>query len=121
MKELFFVFIGGGLGSIARYGISLLRQYLGDSNIPLHTLLVNIGGSFLIGLLMSYFEKTPGHWLSFMMVTGFCGGFTTFSTFSHETFKLIQSGNWNTAFIYALISVVSCLIATALGFRLLMK
>lgn len=119
MKEFLFVFVGGGLGSACRYAIAILKDHFGGDAIPWHTLIVNIGGSLLIGLLMALFEKMPGHWLTFLMVTGFCGGFTTFSTFSHETFKLIYNGNWPMALVYALISVLSCLLATGVGYLLL--
>lgn len=101
---------GGALGAICRYGLTLLI-----SGQPLvATLLSNIIGSMLIGLAIG---STRGTWQLFLSV-GFCGGFTTFSTFSNQTLTLLQSGQWLAAGAYAVGSVGLCLAATIAGFAL---
>ncbi|GHU87835.1 putative fluoride ion transporter CrcB [Bacteroidia bacterium] len=118
VKLLTFVFIGGGLGSVARIGIArLFAQFLTQA-LPLATLSVNIIGSFLIGLfwaLPSISEKNS--WLHFLII-GFCGGFTTFSAFSWENFNLLKQGDTFLFFIYALLSISLCLLATWGGYSL---
>lgn len=101
---------GGALGAICRYGLTLLL-----SGQPLlATLLANILGSLLIGVAIG---STRGQWQLFLSV-GFCGGFTTFSTFSNQTLGLIQSGQWLAAGAYALGSVTLCVLATLIGYAL---
>ena len=110
MTNLLAVFLGGGLGSLLRYGISLwLRKY--STNFPYGTLTANFFACLVLGL--AFFSFTEASNLSsthksFILV-GFCGGFSTFSTFSMETFKLIQQGQTGLAVSYVLISVFICL------------
>ncbi len=116
MLNILAIFIGGGLGSLSRYGIAvLLKAYSID--FPLATLSVNIIGSLILGFAVALFwNKAPMHdTLKLAITVGFCGGLTTFSTFSWETFDLIKNGEFLLAFLYAVISVIVCLLAISLG------
>ena len=116
MFNVLAIFIGGGLGSISRYGIAiLLRAY--SINFPFATLLVNIVGSLILGFTIALFwNKAHFHdTIKIAITVGFCGGLTTFSTFSWETFDLIKNGEFVLAFVYALISVLTCILAISLG------
>ena len=117
MKSLLFVFLGGGLGSVSRYGIQLLTGYLWPnvSIFPLKTLLVNIIGSFAAGLLVGHLLNHPARWLQLLLVIGFCGGFTTFSAFSTDIIQLLQIKAYGMATLYLLLSVACCVVATGIG------
>lgn len=111
------VAIGGALGSMARYGAAAGVNRWAQSAFPWGTLFVNIAGSFLIGLLMVWLMKA-GEWREnarLLLVTGIMGGFTTFSSFSWETWKLIEDGRLHLAFANVLASVAICLLATIAG------
>ncbi|MCL6260523.1 fluoride efflux transporter CrcB [Aquiflexum sp. TKW24L] len=117
MKQIILVGIGGGIGSIFRYLIKVWTARFSEE-IPLATFSANIIGCLLIGLLMGYFTKNehiPSDW-SLLLITGFCGGFTTFSTFSSENLNLLQTGNYVTALTYILGSVVIGILAVFLGY-----
>jgi fluoride exporter len=108
---------GGILGSVARYLVSLLIP--ATSGFPFATLFVNVTGSFIIGFYSTLsgpdgrlFASTQQR--QFVM-TGFCGGYTTFSAFSLETVRLLRGGMTHTAFLYIVISVVTWLVAVWLG------
>lgn len=117
MKDILLVFLGGGLGSVGRYGISLLLKPFAASchGLPIHTLAANLIGSLAIGLLIGCLGKHPDQALSLLLVTGFCGGFTTFSTFSSENVALLRDGQPLMALTYMAITIIVCLAATALG------
>ncbi len=118
MKLFLLIFIGGGLGSMARYGMTrLVAPYL-VTFLPLATFGVNIIGSFLIGLFGAIpFVSEKNSLLSFLTI-GFCGGFTTFSAFSWENFNLLKQGDVVLFFGYVLSSVIFCLLATWGGYTL---
>jgi len=116
------VFLGGGLGSLCRFGISRL-SFPFYNDFPLATLLANILASAVLGFASTYFlVKSPNLplWKLFV-ATGFCGGFSTFSTFSLEMVSMLQEGKMFVAVTYLLVSVSICMIATALGMILAMK
>ncbi len=116
MQGILLVFLGGGLGSVARYIISLLINKNGD--MPWHTLIANLIGCAMIGLLSGYLVKSSANWLTLLAVTGFCGGFTTFSTFSIETFHYFRNGEFIQGIIYSIISLTGCVLITGLGYYL---
>lgn len=108
-----FVALGGAIGASARYGLSLITVKM---DFPLMTFITNLCGAFIIGLVVGFAgRKNVDSRLILFLKTGFCGGFTTFSTFSLETFNLIQAGNYLTAGIYAVLSLVLCVVGVALG------
>ena len=114
IQNLFAVGLGGALGSIARY--LLASCSLGTVvlfGFPAGTFAVNTIGSLLIGILMGVLKG--GNPLSLLLITGFCGGFTTFSTFSADTLKLLRMGEMASASLYVVLSIVIALLATALG------
>ena len=113
---LFGVAIGGALGSVARFAIG---HYGARHNerFPYATLIINVAGSFLLGLLVRYLPRTSlSPELGFALTVGFCGGFTTFSTFSVEVARLVEGGAYARAAVYATASVLLSLAATFAGF-----
>jgi CrcB protein len=108
--------LGGAAGSLLRYLIGGAVQRTSASGFPVGTMFVNVSGCFLIGILVRQFlnmQTTPE--LRALLIVGFCGGFTTFSTFSAETLALIEGGESGRAAWYVILSVAVCLIATFAG------
>lgn len=96
MNPYLLVFLGGGLGSIARFGLSKLIAPRPEGINPVATFAANLLATLILGLIMYRFgQKMPisPQWKSFL-ATGFCGGFSTFSTFGYETMRLAQHGQW---------------------------
>lgn len=120
MKDFFYVFMGGGLGSICRYGLGRLLVLSPVAAFPVATLVINILASLLLGTFLGYLNSkaisNPG--LQLLVAVGFCGGFSTFSTFSYETLNLLRHGQMSLALGNILLSVILCLAATFLGFYL---
>ncbi len=119
MKQLFFVFLGGGLGSILRYIVAKwCNHYI--VNFPIGTFLVNIVGSLLIGFILGISSKsnlfTPNQTL--LLATGFCGGLTTFSTFAYENFSFLKMSNFGAFGLYTTLSFILGLLAVFLGLYL---
>lgn len=116
LSTLIWVALGGGAGSVARAVIGYALQ----TRFPWATLLVNVAGSLVIGWLMARvgsFESATATRLQSLLVVGFCGGFTTFSTFSWQTLEQMMKGEWVAAVLNVLLSVSLCLAAVWLGFR----
>jgi CrcB protein len=113
------IFVGAGLGGLARYAVSLWVQGAGGAGFPWGTLLINVTGSLLLTLGYGYLESTAAapEWRAFLGI-GVLGGYTTFSTFSYEAVRLLQEGEWGRALLYVAGSVLLSLAAAALGFRL---
>lgn len=110
-----YVFLGGGLGSICRYAIafSLKKSSL---DFPLATIIANVLACILLGFFIALAAKgNLSDVQKLMLMTGFCGGFSTFSTFSAETYSLFQDGNIFMAFLNVLLSVAICLLAIFIG------
>ncbi len=104
------IFLGGGLGSVARFGISIALKNL-SGEFPIATLLSNVVAALLIGVL--YFlgmkSNNPVHWPLFAI--GFCGGLSTFSAFSLETFQLFKMGQFSYASLNIALSILLCIFA----------
>ena len=117
LEKFILVFMGGGLGAFARYVLAGWVQQSSGNGFPWGTLAVNVGGSLLIGLVMSLSSRmlwiTPQ--LRLLLATGFLGGFTTFSTFSYETFSLVQDGELAFAGFNVVFTVMACLAGTWAG------
>ena len=113
------VFLGAGIGGLARYAIGGWVQGATGAAFPWGTLLVNVTGSLLLTLSIGVMEQTATsvEWRTFMAI-GVWGGYTTFSTFSYETVKYLQDGEWARALAYVLATVLLTLIAAVAGFRL---
>lgn len=107
-----FVGIGGAIGSVTRYLAGLI-PIKPQNGFPLTTLMINVLGSFCIGIIVAIAGRTKGFdpKLLLLLKVGFCGGFTTFSTFSLETVGLLQKGNYFTAGIYMALSAILCILA----------
>jgi CrcB protein len=120
MMQLLAIAAGGALGSVVRYGVSNLVHGVLGRGFPYGTLFVNILGSLLMGLLFVILvERTDVSptWRMALLV-GFLGAFTTFSTFSIETLNLMQAGDFIKALMNILASVLLCITATWIGFKL---
>lgn len=118
MQTYLFVFLGGGLGSICRFGLGqlLVGQRL---QFPWATFAANVLACLLLGTLVGLGMKGRlGGPASVFLMAGFCGGFSTFSTFSNETLQLLLAGHWLRAAVYAAASLVVCLLAIYLGMKL---
>lgn len=118
MKQVILVGLGGAAGSILRYLTSLLTTKYATGVFPFATLTVNILGCILLGLFMGYIDR---HLISnpairLLVITGFCGGYTTFSAFAFENFTLFQSGNILIFLANILASIVFGILGVWLGY-----
>lgn len=120
MRELLFLVLGGSLGTVSRYYVSLGVQQWAGVHLPYGTLAVNLIGCLLIGILLAVTEKTD--WLSpgmrLMLGTGFLGALTTFSTFEMETFQLMRDDAMGRALAYVGISLILGFAVLAAGYFL---
>jgi len=120
LTKMALVMMGGGLGSLSRYGITLLSVKLFGARFPWGTLIVNLTGCFLIGLSFAIAERSSlmNPTVRLFFVTGFLGGLTTFSTYGYESFSAFYLGNQWMAIANVLFNNVAGLILVFLGFRL---
>ena len=117
MKQVLIVFIGGGLGTVMRFLISKILPYSGKG-FPWSTFCTNMVGCLIIGVLTGYFlrnstENQPEYFL--FATIGFCGGFTTFSTFAYENFSLLRYSDYSMILIYSILSFISGILMVYLG------
>ncbi|MGJ8529311.1 fluoride efflux transporter CrcB [Maritalea sp.] len=106
--------LGGALGAMGRHGVGQLVMRFGFAGFPYATMIVNVLGSFLIGVVVGYFAKTTPEWshsARLLLATGFCGGFTTFSAFSLDAYALYERGQMGGAAGYVGLSVVLSIVA----------
>lgn len=119
------VALGGAAGSAARYGVSeLLKRFDLHRPFPLATFAVNVTGAFLLGFVTVWcLERLdpPRRSLYLLLGTGFCGGYTTFSTFKYESLKLLQDGRAGLVFANLMVSVAAGFLAVWLGVKLARK
>jgi fluoride exporter len=120
VKVLWYVVVGAGLGGAARYGLTIFIQPRVGPGFPVATAIINITGSFVLGLVMRFALQSGGISVEMraLLTTGLCGGFTTFSTFSYETVLLVEDREYTRAGLYVTASVALSLLATFLGFAL---
>lgn len=119
MNSYLAIALGGAAGAVSRYWLSTIAERLNGSGFPVGTFLVNLLGSFAIGLVFMFFlerQALVDSWRP-LLVIGFLGAFTTFSTFSLDALLLFQQGHYNTALFYIVSSVLLCLLAVFAGMQ----
>ena len=111
MNSLLAIFIGGGLGSLARYGVSAFSRSMFKTTFPIGTLLTNVFACLVMGMVLVYFKDKleQNELIKPLIIIGFCGGFSTFSTFSLETIDLLRSGNHYYAIANIVLSLILCM------------
>jgi fluoride exporter len=117
---LVYVALGSAVGGLCRYLLGAAVQRYAGGDFPSGTLVINLTGSFLLGVILRYSAEstavTPE--LRALLAVGLCGGYTTFSSFSYETLALLQEGDWRRAGVYVAASLAGALLAAAAGFAL---
>lgn len=120
LKQILLVGLGGGIGSIFRFLTSFYAAKYAVSGFPLGTFLVNVLGCFILGVALGIFDKHAlgSENIRLLFITGFCGGYTTFSTFASENIQLLQQQNYMLLIIYTLASLLVGFLAVAIGLGL---
>jgi len=115
--------VGGALGACTRNGVSDLIDEFWSRSFPLDTFLVNISGAFVLSLFLTALSLRARNYagLTFLISTGFLGGYTTFSTFSDETAKLLRADDWGIALLYVGLSLICGISAALAGYILAVK
>ncbi len=125
MIKILLVALGGMIGSVLRYSVVNYFILAVGRFYPFGVLCVNVVGSFIIGLCAAYgyqhLKGSASDFLTAFVMVGIIGGFTTFSSFSLDTFTMMYEGRWLLALVNILASVVLCILATALGFYMITK
>ena len=118
MKLFWSVAVGAGVGGLARFYLTGFIQQRAGADFPAGTLVINITGSFLLGFIMRYalHSGAVSPEVRALLTTGFCGGYTTFSTFSYETASMLEDGEYPRALLYIGASVLLSLVGIFLGF-----
>jgi CrcB protein len=112
--NILLVAAGGAIGSILRYLVSRLLNF----TFPYGTMVANIAGCLIIGLLWGLFTRHADEQRRLLLVTGFCGGFTTFSTFSYESIQMLMQNRISSFILYTSLSITACLFATYFGYKM---
>lgn len=116
VKNMLLVGLGGGVGSMLRYLSTHGLYKLIEKPFPIGTLFVNVLGCFLAGVVSGLLLKMGGNeHIRLLLMVGFCGGFTTFSAFAHESMSMIQNGNYLGLLLYISLSIITGLVAVWLG------
>jgi len=118
LKTILIIGLGGFLGSVGRYLISVLFEHRSKDAFPWHTFLANIIGCLILGLIFGYFEKRAAGVtdMKMFLTIGFCGGFTTFSAFTLESLGMLKNVQYGSFFLYSSLSLVLCLLALNLSY-----
>ncbi len=117
LKNILFVMLGGSVGAAARYLVGLCCSHWRFTTLPIGTFIVNVLGCFLIGLLMGCAQKSAAfsETAYLMLTVGLCGAFTTFSTFTADTFRLMDAGRGWMALAYMALSIIVGMLLFYLG------
>lgn len=116
MQQILFIAIGGSLGAVARYGLSTFVYHTTSDIFPWGTLVINLTGSFLIGVFIELFDTAiiPSEWRSFITI-GFLGAYTTFSTYTLETINLFRDGELRLAAVNVLANNILGIVLVVAG------
>ncbi len=115
MKEIIWVILGGGLGSLCRQGFTLIPGWQ-KLSFPLATLVANMVAAFLLGIFYQWTTSHPEKTIiRYFLMAGFCGGLSTFSTFSMENLQFLHQGDWPKLILYCAASIMLCLSCCAAG------
>ena len=117
MQNVIAVFLGGGIGAVLRYLTGFFAVRFLSVNLPVATFAVNIVGCFILGLLFAFFIDRPeiNTFLKLALTSGFCGGLTTFSTFSLELFEMLKNAQYMQVLVYLTLSLIIGLLAVWVG------
>ncbi len=117
MRQLVFIAAAGALGTVSRYGLSELTHNIVGRSFPWGTLVINIAGCFILGLLMTLFSGATiiSKEIQLALTVGFLGAFTTFSAFSYDSFKFFHSGSWEIGVLNIIANVLVGLLAVMGG------